>query len=605
MGLKWVLAGPLRGRGCTPAVGKPRAPDEARAPRVVLPRIRSLTWGMRFRTTSGPRALLVLLGALMGTATVAHGQLFPRSSARPDTDSSVVVAPGSPRAALQQFDRLAKAKDWEDAAAYLSLPVAERANGAVLARRLKVVLDQRLSLDLTNVSPLAVGDTTDGDPTGDRIAVITSATGREDPVRLVRVTRNGVSGWVFSSATVAQVNTWYENLGAPWIRDRLPPTLMQEGFLRVFYWQWIGLAIALPLLVLLSWIVGSSLRVLLTRVARRTTTEWDDLLVVHLRGPFRLWVGAIAAPPILGLLELNARLSSFVDSASRGLVLLSFFWALLAVIRLGQHRLANKAWEAGQGAQARTLVPLLGNFLRITLAIVALLVALAQFGYPVGTLLAGLGIGGIAVALAAQKTVEHLFGSVSLAADNAFRVGDWVRAGATEGTVERIGLRSTSFRTNDRTVVRIPNGRLADERIETFGERDRIMLRTDIDITYDTPAASIQRIRDEIEAALRAQEKIWPDAVRVHVVAFTDSAIRLNVLAWFQTTDLAEFLLIRHGLLLEFMRIVERNGSSFAFPSRTVYHVSQDGAAASPAPNAGRAGASVSVASSTDAHVAD
>jgi MscS family membrane protein len=388
---------------------------------------------------------------------------------------------------------------------------------------------------------------------------------------------NGATRWVFSSATVASVNGWYDNLGAPWLRDHLPPALMREGFLRVFYWQWIGLALALPVLVLFSWLVGGTLRGLLTRVSARTETDWDDLLVEHLRGPFRLWLSALAAPPLLGLLELNARLSAFVDDAARGLVLIALFWGLLRVIRLGQLRIENKAWEAGQGAQARTLVPLLGNILRVTLAIVALLVALSQFGYPVGTLLAGLGIGGIAVALAGQKTVEHLFGSVSLAADRAFRVGDWVRAGATEGTVERIGLRSTSFRTMERTVVRIPNGRLADERIETFGERDRIALKADVDLTYDTPGAVIQQIRDELEATLRAHEKIWPEAVHVHVEAFTESAIRLKVLAWFETQDFNEFRMIRHDMLLAFMRVVEANGSSFAFPSRTVYHVAQAG----------------------------
>jgi MscS family membrane protein len=148
-----------------------------------------------------------------------------------------------------------------------------------------------------------------------------------------------------------------------------------------------------------------------------------------------------------------------------------------------------------------------------------------------------------------------------------------------EGAVERIGLRSTSFRTNDRTVVRVPNGRLADERIETFGERDRMFLRTDLDLTLDTPAEVIDRIRDEIEATLRGHEKIWPDAVRVHVVSFTDSAIRMNVLAWFQTTDWSEFLMIRHRMLLTFLRIIEQNNSSFAFPSRTIYHVTTSGVA--------------------------
>lgn len=530
----------------------------------------------RFPLADSGRPALLLLAAILVPST-APAQLLGKSSARVAGDTVTVVSPASPRASLREFLALTRANDWVRAAEFLAVPPAEGEQASTLARRLKVVLDQRLAVNLASVSPLASGDTTDGDETGDRLGLIAGPAGREDPVRLERSTVNGRIRWVFSPATVSSVNTWYENLGAPWLRERLPATLMREGPWHVFYWQWIGIALALPALVLLSWLVGSTLRTLLMRVAARTASDWDDLLVEHLRGPFRLWISAMAAVPLLSLLELNARLAGVVGNASRGVVLLSFFWALLRVIKLVQYRMEHVAWETGQGAQARTLVPLLSNFLRITLVIVALLVALAQFGYPVGTLLAGLGIGGIAVALAAQKTVEHLFGSMSLAADRAFRVGDWVRAGTTEGTVERIGLRSTSFRTNNRTVVRIPNGRLAEEPIETFGERDRMLLRTDVDLTYETAPAVIDDIRNALEAALRAHERIWPDAVQVHVVAFTDSAIRIRILAWFQTQDWAEFLMIRHTLLLEFIRIVERHGSSFAFPSRTVYHVTPGG----------------------------
>jgi len=406
-------------------------------------------------------------------------------------------------------------------------------------------------------------------------------------VRLSAPSSGGPVRWVFSQATVGFVDGWFDNLGAPWLRERLPQTLMREGPFNVYYWQWIGLGLAIPVVLLLAWGLGAVLRNLLGRIARHTVTDWDDLLLEHLRGPFRLWAASLAIGPLLSLLELNARVDGFFTSLTRGLVLLSIFWGLLRIIRLAQDRVANAAWATGQGTQARTLVPLLGNFLRVTLAIIALLVALAQFGYPVGTLLAGLGIGGIAVALAAQKTVEHLFGSVSLAADNAFRVGDWVRAGTSEGAVERIGLRSTSIRTVDRTVVRIPNGRLADERIETFGERDRILLRTDIDLTYNTTPAQLDRIRDALEAALRAHPMVFAEIVRVHVVGFTDSAIRINVVAWFLTTDWQEFLGIRHDMLITFMRIISDHGSSFAFPSRTVYHVQQDGATPVPIIGAG------------------
>ena len=533
---------------------------------------------MRLSTNSLRIATVACLSCVVASNGFAQ---FPKLNAnKPVVDApSAVVAPGSPRASMQEFLRLANANEWNAAAAYLEVSSADQANAALLAKHLKVVLDQRLALDVRSLSPLAIGDTTDGDRDADRVGTIAGPGGRDDVIRLVHLPNGAPPRWVFAQATVSNVAMWYENLGAPWLRDRLPPALMREGPWHVFYWQWIGLAFALPVLVFLAWLVGGLLRTVLTRLASRTDTEWDDLLVTHLRGPFRLWVAAVAATPVLAVLELNTRLASFVESTTRGLVLLALFWAALRVIRLVQLRFENAVWVSGDSQQARTLVPLLGNILRVTLGIIAVLVALSQFGYPVGTLLAGLGIGGIAVALAGQKTVEHLFGSISLAADHAFRVGDWVRAGATEGVIERIGLRSTSFRTNDRTVVRIPNGRLADERIETFGERDRMFLKTDLDLTYGTSTKQIDQMRDDLEALLRAHPKIWPEAVRVHVVALTDSAIRMRIMAWFETRDHGEFLNIRHRMLLDFLAIVERNGSNVAFPSRTVYHVTQDGIA--------------------------
>ncbi len=533
-------------------------------------------------------AVMGFLAAALSVPRQARAQLGLPSRA-PSADSApAIVSPASPQAALESFLRRAEARDWEGAAEYLSMPAGQRDRAASLARRLKTILDQRLAIDLRAVSGAVAGDTTDGDLGGDRIGVITSADGHEDPVRMVRLSAPSSGGpvrWVFSQATVGSIDDWFDNLGAPWLRERLPRTLTGVGPFNVYYWQWIGLALAIPVVLVLAWGLGAALRNLLGRIARHTVTDWDDLLLEQLRGPFRLWAASIAIGPLLSLLDLNARVDGFFTSLTRGLVLLSIFWGLLRIIRLAQDRVANAAWATGQGTQARTLVPLLGNFLRVTLAIIALLVALAQFGYPVGTLLAGLGIGGIAVALAAQKTVEHLFGSVSLAADNAFRVGDWVRAGALEGAVERIGLRSTSIRTVDRTVVRIPNGRLADERIETFGERDRILLRTDIDLTYNTTPEQLDRICDALEAALRAHPMVFTDVVRVHVVGFTDSAIRINVVSWFLTTDWHEFLRIRHDMLITFMRIIGDHGSSFAFPSRTVYHVQRDGA--TPVPTIG------------------
>jgi MscS family membrane protein len=525
-----------------------------------------------------PFALSIVFGAMVPvvvpaqTALVQASLLSPRRTPDNSEQTIVTASPDSPRASYDNFVRLGRTGDWDKAAQYLALTPEQVAQGATLARRLRLVLDQRLELESSSLSPVSSGDTLDGDYEQDRIGVIPGPSGLPEAVTMRRINDGGLARWVFSGSTVGAIDFWFGELGVPWLRDRLPPSLMRDGPFHVLLYQWIGLALAVPVLFLLSWVISWLVRGALSRIVARTTTDWDDRLLAKLRGPFRLWVAAVAATPLLGILDLNSRVGAMLDSTARGLVLLALFWALLRIIRLAQDRMVSAAWSDGQ-TQARTLVPLLGNFLRVTLGILALLVALSQFGYKVTSLLAGLGIGGIAVALAGQKTVEHLFGSISLAADRAFRVGDFVRVGTLEGTVERIGLRSTSFRTQDRTIVRVPNGRLADERIETFGARDRIFLRVDLGVTYDTDPDTLTRIRDEIAAHLLRQEKIWPDQIQVHVIGFGDSAINLRVSAWFQTVDYAEFLDIRHRVLLEFMQIVARHGSSFAYPTRTVHHV--------------------------------
>lgn len=545
---------------------------DTRARAIALPVISHLK---TLRALLGAGALFTVCALmLLSAAASAQAGLIPQRPASSETQQPAVVtaSPDSPRASYDNFARLGREGDWEKAAQYLTLTPQQLPNGATLARRLKLVLDQRLELESSSISPLAVGDETDGDFERDRIGVIPGPSGLPQPVLMVRVSDGGISRWVFAPETVGTVDFWFSQLGVPWLRDRLPPALMREGPMHVLLYQWIGLVLALPVLFMLSWVLSTLLRGLLSRVVSRTATDWDDRLLDRMRGPFRLWVGAVAATPLLGMLDLNSRIGDLLDATARGLVLLSLFWGLLRIIRLMQDRLVSAAGSHGQ-TQARTLVPLLGNFLRVTLGIFALLVALSQFGYKVTSLLAGLGIGGIAVALAGQKTVEHLFGSISLAADKAFRVGDFVRVGALEGTVERIGLRSTSFRTQERTIVRVPNGKLAEERIETFGARDRIFFRVDLGVTYDTSPETLTSIRNEIEAHLREQKKIWPDQIQVHIVGFSESAINVRVSAWFQTVDYAEFLEIRHTVLLKFMEIVAKHGSSFAYPTRTVHHV--------------------------------
>jgi MscS family membrane protein len=210
---------------------------------------------------------------------------------------------------------------------------------------------------------------------------------------------------------------------------------------------------------------------------------------------------------------------------------------------------------------------------------------LSLLGYPVASLVAGLGIGGLAVALAAQKTVENLFGAFSIGVDQPFREGDFVKIEDFVGTVEAVGLRSSRFRTLDRTVITIPNGRLADMRLESFTARDRLRLATVIGLEYRTTAAQMRDVLEGFERVLRSHPRIWLDAVVVRFREFAASSLDIEIMAWFQTADWAEFQLIRQEILLQFMDVVERAGTSFAFPTQTV-HIASIPRDASRAPRA-------------------
>jgi MscS family membrane protein len=268
-----------------------------------------------------------------------------------------------------------------------------------------------------------------------------------------------------------------------------------------------------------------------------------------------------------------ARLSSAMVRS--GLVF-AFFWGSWRSVGVVIAWTMLRPWAASNPS-ARNLLAVGSNVFRGTIAGLGILAMLAAIGYPVGTVLAGLGIGGLALAFGAQKTVENVFGSVSLAIDQPFRVGDFVRVEDFVGTVEDIGLRSTRFRTLDRTVVSIPNGKLADQRLESLQLRDRMRLATTLGVTYSTTRSQMQAVLAGLEAALRAHPKIWPDAVVVKFKEFGASSLDIEVMAWFQVPTWGDFQVCREEILLEFMRVVEENGAEFAVPTRTLL-VEQEGA---------------------------
>jgi MscS family membrane protein len=395
------------------------------------------------------------------------------------------------------------------------------------------------------------------------------ASGRMVPVRLAREARAGDVRWVFSAATVALVDSMFRALPDHWVREHLPAALRRTGPFGIQWWQWLALLTLLPLAAIVGTLLAGPVQALLKRLVSRTETELDDALVHSARGPIVLLIGVATSRLLLYWIVLPAAGEQFVVDLQRAIAVVAVFWILLRVIGVLQQALPSTDWGSSHPA-LRSLIPLVGRVARLLVLIIGLLTVIASFGYPIATILAGLGIGGIAVALGAQKSLEHFFGSVSIGVDQPFGVGDWVIVDGVEGEVEAIGLRSTRIRTLERTVVSIPNGRLAESRSENFGPRDRIRMRTMIGLEYGTTAAQVERVRDRIEAMLRSHPSTWPGRVVVGFTQFSPSSIDLEIFCWVMTTDVDEFRRIRQEHYLGIMRVVEEAGARFAYPTQTV-----------------------------------
>jgi len=390
-------------------------------------------------------------------------------------------------------------------------------------------------------------------------------------VYMVRRSDDAGPYWAFSPNTVGRIDGWYDELEDRWIRERLPEALLLPGpFGIVLRWQWL----ALPLLLFGAWglgrLLGGVTKALLGRLFARTENTWDDRLLRRIGPPLTFAWGLLVVSAALPWLSLIAKAEDLFREAVNAGVIIVVFWALWRSIDVFVDILLASPWAAASPS-SRNLLQIGSNISKGIVAGVGALAVLSAFGYPVTTLLAGLGIGGLAFAFGAQKTVENLFGSISLAADQPFRVGDFVKVEDFVGTVEEIGIRSTRFRTLDRTVISIPNGNLSDQRLETFAARDRMRLATIIGVEYSTTYEQMQQVLEGFERVLREHEKIWPDAMVVKFKEFGASSLDIEIMAWFQVPTWADFQQCRQEVLLGFMKVVEDAGTGFAFPTQTLH----------------------------------
>ncbi|HEY5922496.1 MAG TPA: mechanosensitive ion channel family protein [Kofleriaceae bacterium] len=357
------------------------------------------------------------------------------------------------------------------------------------------------------------------------------------------------------------------------LAELMPEPLLLMGPWGVAVWQWIGLTVA----IVLAWMIGRLGAWLFTwlgtKIAARTSTNLDDELLAKLRSPLRLLasIGLIRFGSFP--LELPPNAESFLYQILLAMFAFALVWGALRSIDVMSTHLSRAPW-AMERPSTRSVIALIGRVAKVLVIVIAGIGFLSGIGLPVASLLAGLGIGGIALAFGAQKTVENLFGAVAIGVDRPFREGDFVKVeDQALGTVEAVGLRSTRIRTLDRTIVTLPNGRLSDMRLETYTVRDRIRLFTVLNLVYDTTAAQMREVLAGLENVLRKHPAIWQEEVTVRFMQLGQSSLDIEVMVWFVTTDFNQFRVMRQDVLLGFLEVVEKAGTAFAYPTRTVHMV--------------------------------
>jgi MscS family membrane protein len=354
----------------------------------------------------------------------------------------------------------------------------------------------------------------------------------------------------------------------PLLKDLREP-LMSEGPMGLTLWQWAAGPIWIVLGLVLGYVLARATSWALKRIARSTPALWDDRLATKLGGPLTLaWaIGVLTVTH--HALELSKKAEASFHDWQRGGLYLAAFWAMGRAIGVSGSMASTSRWSMTH-PMSRALVPLMSRIARMALFFVGVIVLLSELGVPVTSLLAGLGLGGLAVALAAQKTVENLIGAISIGADQPFMEGDFVKIEDFVATVERVGLRSTRFRTLDRTLITIPNGKLAEMRIESYTARDRFRLSTTLQVIYETTPEQLRTVLANVEKLLREHPKIWPDSITVRLVRINPPSLDIDVMAWFAVPDFDTFQLCRQDVLIEVLRIVQSAGSSLAYPTQTL-----------------------------------
>jgi len=406
-------------------------------------------------------------------------------------------------------------------------------------------------------------------------------------ITLVRMPSGPHSGeFLFSTETVAKATDFYEQVrGLPYTRPvplenpheivisgggwpvpyawiQAMPAWLRTPLAGQSGWKWIALALVLVFFALL-------LR-LTYRLSRRGSSRHPVLRAlaqVALPAFFILATQAVAVLA-LGPINLFGSVASAIELAATAVMFLAGAWLSWRMGPLVAEAIITSPQIAPESIDAH-FIRICTRLLGMVAGAGLLAVGAGRLGIPVYGIIAGLGVGGLAIALAAQPSLENLIGGLNLFADKPMKVGDYCKYGTDAGTIEAIGIRSTRIRGDDRTLTAIPNAMLSKMPVVNLTQRDRRLIQSVIGVRYETRPEQLHYLLVSIREMLVGHPRIEPDSARARFIGFGATSLDIEVFAYVMTRDSAEFLGIREDILLRVMDIMEQSGTGFAFPSQT------------------------------------
>ncbi len=309
----------------------------------------------------------------------------------------------------------------------------------------------------------------------------------------------------------------------------------------------------------------------LMKLAEKSVSDFDDILLHAVRKPIG-WMcfllGLWAALTILPLPTEPIDLDRFAFAFMKSATIFIGFWLVVRLVS-GFIKSAEDKTKS-TNPQLAGVLPLGRKTIVVIMWILAVLIALQNLGYSVASLLAGIGIGGAALAFAAKDTLANFFGSLVIFVDKPFTIGDWVKVGAIEGTVEEVSLRVTRVRTFERSLITIPNQDLTTKPIENFTRMEKRRIKFEIGVTYDTPVEKLEAGVARIRELITKDEGLYSDQVHVYFTKFEPSSLIIMVQCFTVSTDYAVYMQVRHRLLIDIKREFEKLGIIFAFATQTM-----------------------------------